>query len=228
MNYASYIQSTDEINKFLCQMSLSSNYSLNIKKEDDSETELDSTNKELLQSLNVLRLGELIDENIRSFINTNSEYMKILNGEVPNLLNSEPFVVYKYLIGVANQFKEKFKKLNNGSTILDEYIDPINKYYLTLCEKSIVQCTKKLFFNTNLNSSLKSELFESNNTSIISEKFPHLLTTITQKNYGPNNFFKLYYYVSNFYNSLEEQKTTELNLLENISKVYAALQVYKS
>ncbi len=230
INYSSYIQSTNEINKFLCQISLGSNYSLNIEKGNREAgieaTYLECKNDQLIESLKKLRLGQSIDENITHFINTNSEYIMILNGEIPDLVSSTSFDIYNYLISVANQFKEKFENLDNGSTILDEYIDSINKYYLTLC-KSISGCETKLFglFYTKLYSSNFKELLETNNTKVITKNFPHLIKIINRANSGQNKFFTLYNYITNFNNNPENQKT-QIDKLVKIEKVYESLLIY--
>jgi len=218
-NNVAYITSTNEINQLLCKMSIADNY---LKKNKDC------TNDELLESLDRLRKGIKVELNIKSFIKSYSEYMKILNPgiEVPNLEKPDPFELYNYLVNVANEFK---KKLPSRSILLDEYIKPINRYYLSLCEKSIVQCETQGIFSSykSLDSSDFKDLFTSNNTTIISKKFPHLLKIIKKIKFGPNKFFKLYNYVKDFYDKSTEEQTTELTKLENITKVYTKLQVYK-
>lgn len=233
LNYLSYIDSTNRINNLLCQISKPANFVIPIKKASReagiNSTELDSLNNQLLVSLNRLRLGgpNSIDQQVKDFINTNSKYMKVLvKEELPNPDNE--LNIYRYLIQVAKEFETKVKQISNGSTLLNEYIQTINDYYLRLCDKSIIECKKSFLVITSLTTNDFKNLFTSNPLTTISEKFPHLFKIIERENSGSNKFFALYSHVKDFYADTDVNQSTELNVLEKIKKLYVLLEVYNS
>ncbi len=240
LNYLSYINSTNRINNLLCQISKPANFVIPIQRASReagiNSTELDSLNNQLLVSLNRLRLGvpNSIDQQVKDFINTNSKYMKVLvEEELSNLNNPDNELnIYRYLIKVAKEFETKVEKISNGSTLLDEYIQTINDYYLRLCDKSIIECKKgDVYGFKNLNPDNLKNLFQNNNMETVNQNFPHLtniINIINTKNSGSNKFFALYSHVKDFYADTDVNQSTELDVLRKIKKLYVSLEVYNS
>jgi hypothetical protein len=220
-DYSSYIKLTNEINQLLCQMSISSNYFL---KKGYLSITLESDNPRLITSLNNLRQGQPVSEEITGFIRTNYKYIQILNRIVPNIEVLTPFEIYNYLIGVAKKFKEEIGQLVRTQTLLDKYINDINTYYETICDSNIlgIQTSEQKLISSDF-----ENLFLGVDNNIINEKFPHLFSTIQQEISGSNKFFKLYNHALNYItNQDEDARIEEFGKLRNIVPVYKSLKLY--
>ncbi len=219
-----YIKDTDKINILLCKLSIAENYFI-----DYGVNSLYSENKELLESLENLRLGEknlrLREKNsiyvktIQEFIDNNSAYIKtLIKDQLEIKEETKAFEIYNFLIKVANSFN-KFIETNKTNKLADSYIEKIKEYYLLLNKDTY-------FDNDNFVLNLQ-DLFLKNNLELVKEIFPHLINILNEQQSGSNKFFTLYNYVNNFYEKSEAEQNAELEVLQEIDTVYKALIVYK-